>query len=174
MRMRRLAIYVLLLFAILAVLYVVPAAKATNFYEKALPPQLRTSGFVTSGSDYGLFGFLTLSREACGAVVFELSSETIAEIRRDGLSFFREATQGRGYPGSAYYHYQAWQQTPVPASWFGDGAVSASLHCAGFGRELRRRIGEGSRRGGSFYTTMSEAQLIVLPDEGIIVLTYFG
>jgi hypothetical protein len=170
--MKKFLFYTFLLVAILLALYIAPAVKSTNFYEKALPLQLQTTGFVTAGSDVGFLDIL--AREACGAVVFNLAPETIETIKRDGLSFFDGATQGRGYPTDHYYHYGPWQQTPTPSTWFGEGIVAGSLSCANLSPELRRRIREGSLRPGSFYSIKPEAQLIVLPDEGLVVFTYFG
>ena len=40
------------------------------------------------------------------------------------------------------------------------------------GRSFRRMIGEGSRGPGGFYTTMADGQLFLLPDEGILAVTY--
>jgi hypothetical protein len=146
----------------------------TSFYEGALPSQLQTQRGIEAGSNFGLLGLLTLSREACGAVVFDLTPQTIADIRRQGLSFFAGARQARGHPSEPYYHYDAWQQTPAPTQWFGDGVVAGSLGCAHIDRELMHRIVTASRAVGGFYTTTPEAQLIVLPTEGIAVLTYDG
>jgi hypothetical protein len=127
-----------------------------------------------SGSDYGLGSFLTLSREACGAVIFTLTQETINRIKRDGLAFFDGARQGRGYPSQSYYRYAPWKQTPAPSKWFGDGEVAGSLTCAGFDNTLISRITAGSRSTRAYYSTMSEAELIVLPDDVIAVLAYDG
>jgi hypothetical protein len=174
MAMKKFLIYSFLLVAILVTLFLVPVAKNTNFDEKALPIQLQTTGLVIAGSDAGYLDFLYFRREACGAAVLRLDPQTVEMIKRDGLDFFSDAIQGRGYPGNHYYHYESWLRTPAPQNWFGDGVVSVSFHCANISSELLRRIIKASLRPGGFFAVKEEGQLFVLPDEGMVVFAYSG
>jgi hypothetical protein len=150
-----------------------------SFYQNALPEALGTTDILVSGSDASWFDMvLPIRREGCGAVVFRLAPETVAKIRQQGLAFFQDARQARGYDANSakgrYYAYAAWQATPAPQGWFGDGAVAGSLSCAGVANDLIRKITEGGKGTEGYFTTKSEAQLIVLPQEQIAIYTYFG
>lgn len=150
----------------------------TAFYRKALPEALETSGHVTWGNDKSWFDiFLPLRPEACGAVIFQLTPETVDRIKHQGLAFFANARQARGYPPGSpeghSYSYAEWQSTPAPSEWFGDGVVTGSLSCAGFGHRFIGQINDYARNSGGYFTTRPQAQLIVLPDEQIAILTYF-
>ncbi|WP_111564421.1 hypothetical protein [Rhizobium sp.] len=150
-----------------------------SFYQNALPEALGTTDILVLGSDASWFDMVVpIRREGCGAVVFRLSPETIAKIRQQGLAFFQDARQARGYDANSakgrYYAYAAWQATPAPEGWFGDGAVAGSLSCAGVANDLIRKITEGGKGAEGYFTTKSEAQLIVLPQEQIAIYTYFG
>jgi hypothetical protein len=52
--------------------------------------------------------------------------------------------------------------------------MAGSLHCADIEIPLWRQIADGIRRPGGFYAEKPEGQLILLPDEGIAVFTYYG
>jgi hypothetical protein len=149
------------------------------FYEKALPQAIQTTGIITAGSDSGLFdALLPIRRESCGGVIFELADETVSSVRERGLLFLAGARQGRGYPAgnrlSHYYRYAEWQETPVPTGWLGDGILALELHCMGVGRSTRRAIGEAVQSPGSYFATMDEGQLLILPDLGWAVYVYYG
>lgn len=148
-----------------------------SFYRKALPSVLATTSNVTWGSDIGWSDIiLPIRHEACGAVVFQLTPDTIEKIQKQGIAFFSEARQGRGSsPKNRYYYsYAAWQPTPAPTDWFGDGAVTGSMSCAGFGAMRMETIRDSATRAGGFFTTRSNVQLIVLPNEEIAILTYYN
>lgn len=147
-----------------------------SFYRKALPSVLETTSNVTWGSDVGWSDIiLPIRHEACGAVVFQLTPDTIEKIQNHGIAFFSEARQGRGNSRNNKYHYSyaAWQPTPAPGEWFGDGPVTGSMSCAGFGARRMQTVKDNATRAGGFFTTRSNAQLIVLPNEQIAILTYF-
>jgi hypothetical protein len=129
-----------------------------SFYQNALPEALGTTDILVLGSDASWFDMvLPIRREGCGAVVFRLSPETIAKIRQQGLAFFQDARQARGYDANSakgrYYAYAAWQATPAPEGWFGDGAVAGSLSCAGVANDLIRKITEGGKGTEGYFTT---------------------
>jgi hypothetical protein len=166
-------------FAVAAVGLSACAPGEASFYRDALPEVLRTTGIMAMGSDARWFDMVFPIRyEGCGAVVFQLAPETAAQIQQKGLAFFRDARQGRGYPVDSpkghYYAYASWQSTPAPAGWFGDGVVAASLSCAGLSNSLIRKITIGGRGAEGYFTTKSEAQLIVLPREQIVIFAYLG
>ena len=151
----------------------------TNFYRRALPEQLEITGLATTGSDFNpLLLLVPMRHEACGAVVFQMSQHTVDAIAKNGAAFFETARQGRGYskghPLSHYYSYEPWQETPLPSGWIGDGIWSLGLHCARLDRALVQRMAAAAREPGSYYTTKSEAQLVVIPRLKLIVFTYFG
>jgi hypothetical protein len=60
----------------------------------------------------------------------------------------------------------------VPLGWTGDGVWSIGLHCIGTSRA--RQIAAAAKEPGSYYTQKDEAELLVIPKLGLIVLTYFG
>lgn len=152
--------------------------EAASLYTKALPEALETTGHVRWGSDGNWFDmFLPLRPETCGAAVFRLAPETVERIEREGLAFFANARQARAYPAGSpqehHYSYAAWQATPAPSAWFGDGVVAGSLSCAGFANRFIGRIADQARLQGGYFTTRPQARLIVLPGDGIAILTFF-
>ncbi|WP_459457259.1 hypothetical protein [Rhizobium sp. No.120] len=146
-----------------------------SFYRKALPSVLETTSNVIWGNDFDWRTImLPIRHEVCGAVLFQLKSDTIERIQDQGIAFFHDARQGRGNArdNSYRYSYAAWQATPAPSEWFGDGAVAGSMSCAGFGARRMQAIKDGATGVGGFFTTGSNVQLIVLPSEQIVVFTY--
>jgi hypothetical protein len=74
------------------------SALKTNFYRSAVPPEIGlTWGLATTGSDTDLTALLPIPPKACGGAIFGLDSATTEAIEKQGLAFFRSATQGRGY-----------------------------------------------------------------------------
>jgi hypothetical protein len=146
----------------------------TQFYEQALPAELETWGPATTGSDAHWWYVLVPARwEACGGAIFHMTPATIEKINAQGLEFFSNAIQGRGYlTGRLKYYYKPWAETPVPLGWTGDGVWSIGLHCIGTSRA--RQIAAAAKEPGSYYTQKDEAELLVIPKLGLIVLTYFG
>ncbi|MFS8046689.1 hypothetical protein [Rhizobium sp. BR 314] len=172
MRMRIFGIAVL----IFALAYFVYQDRVASFYKKALPTVLEVTSNVSWGSDVSWSDIISPIRtEACGAVVFQLRSDAIEKIQDQGVAFFRNAREGRGNArdNGFFYSYDAWQPTPAPSKWFGDGVVTGSMSCAGFGARRMQAVKDGASRAGGFFTTRSNAQLIMLPSEQIAVLTYF-
>jgi len=149
----------------------------TNFYRRALPAELETEGLATTGSDFSLLRLLMPIRlEACGGAIFRLTERNVADIKRQGLSFFRAARQGRGYqegdPGYRSHIYQPWQEAPVPDSWVSEGTW-LGLACMNLGRDLTRSITSAARGPGVYFTTTTGgAFLVVLPEMKLVVFTY--
>src|SRR5688572_13725649 len=85
----------------------------TKFFRNALPIELETQGFATTGSDGGLVSALfEFRREGCGGAIFRLTDEAREAIKTKGLAFFTNARHGRGYPIADplhhYYTYKMW------------------------------------------------------------------
>jgi hypothetical protein len=163
-----------LLIALLTGIYLAPHKDVASAFDRVLPDKLQITDIIAEGNDASLLDVVGFRREFCGVVVFSLTPDTIERMRKEGLTFFADAIQARGFPHQSYYRYEAWKTTPVPQDWFGDGAIAGSLHCANLEPELRNQIQDGSLRLGGFYTTKDEGQLIVLPEERIAIFTYDG
>jgi hypothetical protein len=171
--MKKFASYVGLLIVLLVAIYFIPHGDVPRNQDAYLPAKLQVSGVLAEGVDTSPMDYFGMRREFCGAIVFTLAPATIAAIKKEGLSFFADVTQSRDRP-DWYGPYKPWKATPTPANWFGDGIIAGSLGCATIDRTLWRRIQDGSLRAGGFYAVKNEAQLIVLPDEGLAIFTYYG
>ena len=144
------------------------------FYTKALPDKIKTYRVNTQGSDA-----VVLLRKACGGVIFDLTDETLSAIGQQGLSFFQNARQGRGYPATDrnayYYSYAEWQDTPVPQGWVGpEGFFSLSLQCMNNPRETDKAISEALKLPGSYFTTKRSGELVVIPSLKMAILAYYN
>lgn len=154
-------------------------SQAPNDYEKALPKAIGVTAVVRAGNDNSWYQkLLPFPHQTCGAVIYRLSHKTIANIHKYGLSFFKTAHQGRGYPRDNHvgwnYSYADWSETPVPKGWVGDGPLTTYLKCSGIGVLETREIERDASHYGSYYTTKPDGALIVLPDDGIAVLGFYG
>lgn len=140
----------------------------SNFYWNALPEQLGWGGLVseqTSG-----FAFM----EACGGVVYPLDRATTAQVRARGLAFLDDGAVGRAYVGSrqeTYYTWREWRPTPVPPGLTSDGWWPG-LSC--MDRATARRVWAAATRPGAYWVERSESLLIIIPSEGVAVMTFFG
>ncbi|WP_137974791.1 hypothetical protein [Pseudomonas sp. F(2018)] len=130
----------------------------------ALPAAIEPGGVVLISGESGF-------REGCGVAVFRLSGETRDALNNSGLAALGEARQARGYADD-YYHFEAWQSTPVLAGEISEGWPP--LACADADEDLERRILLAMQSPGSFHARKHEALLLVLPAEGLIVFGYFG
>lgn len=154
----------LLLGWLLLALYLMFKQFERSHFIDVLPAAIEPAGVVLISGQTGF-------REGCGMAVFRLSGATRSALKSSGLAALGEARQGRAY--SDYYHrYGDWQSTPVPEGDISDGWPQ--LSCADADEELERRILLAMQRPGAFYTRKSEALLLVLPAEGLIVFGYFG
>ena len=175
--MRKLLAYACLLGAILVGIYLIPTLRAPGNRADVLPAQVKVDSVIDGGNDASIMDQLglTFRLESCGAIVFSLSSETVDRLKAGGLAFLADALQARGFADRSYYRYAGWHETPVPPNWSGgDGVIAGSLHCADIYKPLWRRIAVGIGRPGGFYAEKPEGQLILLPDEGLAVFTYYG
>ena len=151
---------------------------SASHYTKALPAELGDVRYEVSRSDASWFEiFLPIRHESCGGALFRLSQTTLDAIADQGLAFFDNARQGRGYKQGrdrnwSYYHYQPWQETPAAPDWTSEG-MWIGLHCLQLG-DLAIEIRDAARMPGSYYTTKSEAELLVVPALGLAVFTFFG
>ncbi len=139
------------------------------FYRQAIPAHIQVERIVEKESD----GWI---RESCGGVVFQLSADTIDRIKKDGTRFLDETLIGRGYEDEGnrnqrYYTYAAWKKTPF----LGYEGIPVGAAClTKDNKELAKIIFQGWRTEGSFYTQKHEAELLIIPEEGILIMTYFG
>lgn len=149
----------------------------TNFYRNALPEKIQVEGFVDAASD----GVL-LAREACGAVIYRLTHETIDAINSQGLSFFADARQGRGYPVThrkgPYYSYSPWKETPLDNE-EGNTLLYLGLGCKAENQDnhqpaLHELILDAASKEGAYFSMKQEAVVVVLPSLGVVILAYIG
>ncbi len=135
-----------------------------HWYSKAIPEKIGITYPVSMHDETG-------GREGCGTIVFKLSDRTLEMIKKDGLSFFVDATSGRGHPGERYYHYAEWKQTPLPPSWTSEGSW---MFCSGLSPGEHSKIVAAAKSQGAYYTTKHEGELVLLPSLGYIVFSFFG
>ena len=167
MRLTRIA---LLVFAAIAVsAYVAFRTWERSWYEGLLPSSLKIESIVALGMQDGF-------REGCGAVVFKLDPEVARTIRRTGLAALASARQARA-ESAPYFSYAEWGETPYRET--GDGLTLKDrwlngLVCANLEPELGKAVDGALRSGGSFFSRGAESGLIVLPTEGLAVLSFEG
>ena len=109
-------------------------------------------------------------------MVHRLTPATLERIREQGLAFFENAREARGInPGQRHrYRYAAWQETPLPRNYTRNGSW-LGLNCMGWAwSDEGRRAFEAARVPGSYFTTKHEGVLLVVPDLGLVLFTYFG
>ncbi len=127
-------------------------------YAKAIPEQIGITYPVSTHDEWG-----------CGALVFKVSDDTLAMIKKGGLAFFAGATQGRGHPGNRYYQYAQWKETPVPPSWTSEGSW---MFCTTLSNGEHSKIVSAAKSGGAYYTTKDEGELILIPSLGYVVYSF--
>lgn len=171
--------------AVLALAALGWAMNRVRIYHRAqqlLPAAVETSGMQRFAMSPGqlqcmLFGLL-LRCESHGAVVLELSDQSAAAIGRQGLAYFEGATTSRGAlsrRGPA--HYDPWRRSPLPEAWSrtetGSGLWPGVAH-VDVGAGMRRRLST-AWRDGAYYTrtTTGRAWLVVLPDERLVVYSWW-
>jgi hypothetical protein len=120
----------------------------------------------------GKTGFI----EGCGAAVFELSPATLRQIQLRGLAALKDAHQARDY-GDELHRYSQWKETPYIETGDGMSLVDrwlAGRSCAKFDLAVDRGIETALKSPGSYYATIHEAGLIVIPKLKLVVYSYFG
>jgi len=167
MRLIRLA---LLAFAAVAVCaYVAFRSWERSWYEGLLPLSLKAESIVALDTRSGF-------REGCGTVVFKLDPDAARTFRRTGLAALASARQARAESGP-YFSYEEWSETPYRET--GDGLTLKDrwlngLSCANLDPDLVKTINGALRSKGSFFSRGQESGLIVLPTEGLVVLSFEG
>jgi len=136
------------------------------WYRQAIPENIGLSYRISITSDSGL-------REGCGTAVYKLAGKTAESIKEQGLKFFEESGQARGH-SDRYYTYGEWMETPR-GDWARSENWSYELVCGGsIGDSLYDDIVESGRTGGSYYSFMDEAVLMVIPDKKLVVFSFNG
>lgn len=107
----------------------------------------------------------------CGAVIFHLSPGTKASINKEGVTYFRNARQARK-SSKFHYRYENWKETPLPRAFLGDG-MWPGLACSDADIERKKAIVASAKMDGSYYSTKSNALLLVIPNRRIVVYSYF-
>jgi hypothetical protein len=105
-----------------------------------------------------------------GLKLSKFRKETRETIKAKRLRFFDNATQARGHTNDYYYRYDTWKETPVPSAWINEGTW---IRCSVVSDDLIRQITEAAKQKGAYYTTKSEGELIVFPDLGLVVFSYY-
>ena len=135
-------------------------------FRKILPEEIETAGTLLISGETGL-------REGCGTAIFRLSKATLKSIEDHGLSFFDRALKSRGH-SDRYHTFEPWNKTPLPSAWVRDGGLWGGLYCAELTSPLVQKLRTAGKSKGGFYTTKPEGELVVFPDLGIVVFTYWG
>lgn len=132
------------------------------YYENKIPSAFGSLEPVVIHEDTSLG---LLRAESCGVAIFRFSDGVANKINVEKLSFFAKATIARGHRGT----YQSWNATPVPVNWTDNGSW---IPC--FEHKLHREIIKAATGEGSYYTTKSEAVLLVIPRLRFIVFSFYG
>lgn len=136
---------------------------------KELPEKIGISETLAS-SGSGLF------TEGCTSVVYRLSDDTEAALRRQGIGFFAHIAPPQNQ--NHRNRYSAWLETPLARSHRGRVfALRAIAGCDGESGDFHgREIDEALRTPGSFYalTANREGMMIVVPRRRIAAFLYFG
>jgi hypothetical protein len=142
----------------------------TRFYSGAIPPQLELAfGLASVGTNWSPAA-MVVRFEACGGAIFGITGATVEAIRKRGLEFFKDATQGRGSTDSnGTTQYQPWQESPLEDSWTRNG-VWLGLDCLNSWRT--GAIVAAAQAPGSYYAVGRNRMLFVIPSESIAVYTF--
>ena len=137
-----------------------------KIYKDALPPQFEIRSLIYHDGKSGL-------REGCGAAIFKLSEKTVNEINEQGIEFFKDATHGRVERSKETYRaYKPWQATPAGFEAERDNLLRGSP-CIDNPPPIWTEI-ENATRGGGFFTTGHEIDILVVPKLGVIVFSHNG
>jgi len=151
-------------------------ASACSFafhYRGLLPEKIGVSRHV-------LIDDVFMVREGCGVAIFELSENTLNQIKEQGLSFFEGATRARSYnPDKDRYNglksYEEWRETPMLFENSPNHKFWIGLSCASnLDESLREAILSAISVQGSYYTGHYEAGLVVIPKMRLVILSYEG
>lgn len=135
-----------------------------EMYEDALPAKLELKELIYHDEQSDL-------REGCGEAIFLLSETTIKKIKSEGLLFFNDATVGRD--GDSYHAYAKWRTTPGSDEGNNNRLLRGSS-CIEHPPAIWSKIEQAIQAKGSYFTTGSEQDLIVIPELGIVVFSHNG
>ena len=138
-----------------------------NYYTGVLPRKLEISGSI-------LIADLNIL-QTCHFAVYKLSDKTLNSINREGLAFFADQTTGRGYKkedrNNDYYIYRPWEQkVSTEITGMGSRVGKACAEKLGFDNSMLKKIYLAPRED-FFYTVGYRKSLIILPKEGIAILS---
>jgi hypothetical protein len=142
-----------------------------SFREGAIPAEIGLAGDFQRGEYQGEI------IAPCGIFSFKMTSETIENIRKNGLHFFVSADRSR----KEFLYFRDWRESPViyrgrsKLSQKYDDYISEyiSSRCShGFDPLVREKIVAALGRPGSYYSIDLGFQLFVLPDMGLVVGTW--
>jgi hypothetical protein len=143
-----------------------------NYFKNLIPSEIQINGTVLVDGETG-------GLEGCGVAIFRLDSATLEKIRANGIHALDEAKQSRKKKllRDDYQTYTPWAETPYLET--GDGMTLADRWLGGFvcsniDTDLSNHIHSALKSTNSYYSTTHEAGLIVIPDLGLIVYSYFG
>jgi hypothetical protein len=156
-------------------LWVLYANLDSHRFEGMLPAELQTVGLANVSRETSRLGMMfTFDRyKSCGGATFSLTWRTLRAIKARRLASFDQARASRRVTNRGYrLAYSPWRETPVPAQ-LTDLGPWLGLNCMGWPWE-RRRILAAAREPGSYFTTTSNAELLVIPRLGIAVFTFYA
>lgn len=159
-----LRVVVLLKLWLILLLYLAYKMSERPFMLRALPAAVEVQGVEWIAGESGL-------REGCGVAIFRLAPSMQQRLQARGLAALDGARQARGH-SEDYYHYQAWQATPVLNNLGSDGWLA--LSCGDLPQDLEQRINNALAQPGSYFAGKDEGVLLVLPAEGLAVYGYNG
>lgn len=137
----------------------------TSHYSGMVPVELEIVDIVAVHED-----FTPYSTKGCGVAVFQMSQATKARLVSQGITALKNATQARESEGPLY-RYSEWATTPIPPAWVREGSW---MMCPDIGRGLHRIIVDVARKEGSFFATLPEGELVVIPELELIVFSFNG
>jgi hypothetical protein len=137
----------------------------TSHYVGMVPVDLEIIDTVAVHED-----FTPYSTEGCGVAVFRMSHALKARLASQGITALKNSTQARDNEGPQY-RYSQWATTPVPPTWVREGSW---MMCPDIGRRLHQRIVDAARKDGSFFATLPEGELVVIPELELIVFSFNG
>ncbi|NEU82092.1 hypothetical protein [Nostoc sp. UIC 10630] len=151
--------------SIIITIYVAWSAFEYDWYSGIIPAKIDITYAIHIGGE-------SYFREGCGAAIFRLSNATADAIDREGLDFFNDVIYSRKSK-ERYYTYTSWKETPVPNSWTSEGSWPG-LGCSGASSLLLSKILAAASKKGSYYSTQDEGKILVIPNQKLVVFTYFG
>lgn len=113
--------------------------------------------------------------EGCGVAVFQLSRGTVSRLTLNGLAELGLARQARDHHDGRHT-YSQWRKTPFveTGSWVDDRWTYATNCATHMDRQLIDSIGTALHSPGSYYASIHEAGLLVVPSLGLVVFLLHG